>query len=229
MPSQPSGPQGLRIGIIGAGRVGTAIARAAVAAGHSVSVAGSGTPDELALVARFTMPGTRIGSASDVTAHADLVVLAVPLKKFATLDPAVFAGRTVIDVMNYWEPLDGHVPGFSDAEAPTSELVQRALPLAEVVKTLNHIGYHELEADARPPGAPDRRALAISSDHEEAARLVADFIDSLGYDPVFTGPLSGSAVLQPGTPIFDDRLDADRTRAALGTTASTARTALQEA
>jgi predicted dinucleotide-binding enzyme len=215
MQSTSGGARGLRIGIIGAGRVGTAIARASLAAGHTVSVAGSGTPDQLALVARFTMPGVTIGSARDVVAGADLAIIAVPLKKFTTLDPGLFSGLTVIDVMNHWTPLDGVVPGFSGNPAPTSELVQHALPEARVVKTLNHIGYHELESDARPEGSPDRRALAIASDDAEAARLVAGFVDSLGFDPVIGGSLHDSAAFQPGTSIFDDRLDAAQTRAAL--------------
>jgi predicted dinucleotide-binding enzyme len=206
----------LNIGIIGAGRVGTAIARAALRAGHQVSVAGSGTPEELALVARFTMPGARIDNARQVTAGADLVVIAVPLKKFPTLDPAIFAEHTVIDVMNLW------VSGFTDSEATTSEIVQRSLPSARVVKTLNHIGYHELESDARPVGAPDRRAIAIASDHHDAAELAASFVQSLGYDPVIADSLSSSAAFQPGTPIFDNRLDAASTRAVLATSASRA-------
>jgi predicted dinucleotide-binding enzyme len=222
MESSSNEARSLNIGIIGAGRVGTAIARAALRAGHQVSVAGSGTPEELALVARFTMPGARIDNARQVTAGADLVVIAVPLKKFPTLDPAIFAEHTVIDVMNLWEPLDGFVSGFTDSEATTSEIVQRSLPSARVVKTLNHIGYHELESDARPVGAPDRRAIAIASDHHDAAELAASFVQSLGYDPVIADSLSSSAAFQPGTPIFDNRLDAASTRAVLATSASRA-------
>lgn len=219
-------PARLRVGIIGAGRVGTAIARLASDVGHEVSVAGSGTPEQVRLVARFTMPGVHVGSPGDVVADADLVVVAVPLKRFSQLETSLFVGRIVVDVMNYWEPLDGHVPGFSDATLPTSEIVQRALPGARVVKTLNHIGYHELESDARPPGAVDRRALAVAADDEGAARLVAGFVDSLGFDPVLAGSLRASLAMQPGTTVFEDRLNADRTRAALDAAASTA---LQEA
>lgn len=219
-------PPRLRVGIIGAGRVGTSIARLASDVGHKVSVAGSGTPEQVRLVARFTMPGAHVGSVSEVVADADLVVVAVPLRRFSELETSLFDGRIVVDVMNYWEPLDGYVPGFSDAELPTSEIVQRALPGARVVKTLNHIGYHELESDARPPGAADRRALAIAADDEGAARLVAGFVDSLGFDPVLAGPLRASLAMQPGTTVFEDRLDADRTRTALDAAASTA---LQEA
>jgi predicted dinucleotide-binding enzyme len=198
----------LTVGVIGAGRVGSAVARAAVGAGHRVRVAGSGTPDELALVARFAMPGAEAVSAHEAASGVDLVIVAVPLKRFREIDSSMLVGHVVVDVMNYWEPLDGFVPGFSDVNAPTSEIVQRSLPGASVVKTLNHIGYHELESDARPAGASDRRALAIASDDEEAAALVAGFVDSLGFDAVFAGRLRDSAVMQPGTPVFDGRLDA---------------------
>src|SRR5699024_4015410 len=74
---------------------------------------------------------------------------------------------------------------------------------SKVVKSLNHIGYHELEEDDQPQDSPNRRALAVASDHEDAKRLVTTFIDQLGYDPVDAGSLAAGRAYQPGTQIFN--------------------------
>ena len=71
------------------------------------------------------------------------------------------------------------------------------------MKSLNHIGYRELEVDGREAGSVDRRALALASDDNDAKALVAGFIDRLGYDPIDAGPLSAGRLFQPGTDIFN--------------------------
>lgn len=90
------------------------------------------------------------------------------------------------------------------------------------MKTLNHIGYHELESEGKPPLAPDRRALAVVSDHSDAARAVAEFIDSIGYDPVVAGPLALGRELQPGSTIFGNALDVIQMRDILSSAFSAA-------
>jgi len=86
------------------------------------------------------------------------VVLATPLHRFGDIDPASLDGKLVVDAMNYWPVSVGVLEPFEDRGS--SEVVARRLAGLAVVKALNHIGYHELEDRARPPGAPDRRAVA---------------------------------------------------------------------
>ncbi|GAB3520575.1 NADPH-dependent F420 reductase [Arthrobacter monumenti] len=112
-------------------------------------------------------------------------------------------GKTVIDVMNYWAPTDGEVDGFENEHRTSSEIIQDFLAGSAVIKTLNHIGYHELEEDDQVRGTPGRRALALAGDHEQSKRLVESFIDRLGYDPVDAGPLAAGRAFQPGTEIFN--------------------------
>jgi len=112
------------------------------------------------------------------------------------------AGKIVVDAMNYWPSIDGVQQMFEDRHYGSSEIVQRRLARSRVVKTLNHIGYHELEDERRPAGSPQRRALGVASDDPRAAAAVAELVERIGYDPVRLGSLSAGRLLEPGGPVF---------------------------
>jgi predicted dinucleotide-binding enzyme len=188
------------LAVLGAGHVGPVIARLAVNAGYPVAIAGSGDSEEIALVAELLIPGARPERAADAVAGADIVVLAIPLHRFADVDPGLLSGKLVVDAMNYWPASDGVLDAFEhDA---SSEVVARRLAGSAVVKALNHIGYHELEERARPAGSPDRRAAGVAGDDPEAVAAIAGMVGRLGYDPVRLGSLRAGRVLQPGGPVF---------------------------
>jgi predicted dinucleotide-binding enzyme len=191
-----------RIAVLGAGHTGPIIARVAIAAGYPVSIAASGDPAEIALITEVLAPGANPRRAADAIADADLVVLAIPLHKFVTLDPTLLAGKLVVDTMNYWPPTDGVQRMFDDDERGSSEIVAARLPGSTVVKTLNHIGYHDLEADRRPVGTPQRRALGIAGDDPAAVDVMAEVIERIGYDAVRLNSLSAGRLLAPGGPVF---------------------------
>jgi len=191
-----------RIAILGAGHVGPVIARIALDAGFEVAIATSGSPENLELITQVVMPGVQARWAKDAMAAADMVVLAIPLHRFPALDPDPLAGKLVVDAMNYWAPADGVVPLFYDQELSSSEIVQRRLTQATVVKALNQIAYQDLEDGRRPPGSPDRHAIGVAGDDSDAARVVGEVIDRIGYDPVLLGSLSAGRILQPGGPVF---------------------------
>ena len=143
-----------RIAVLGAGHVGPAIARLALDAGYRVAIATSGDPGDLALITQLLIPGAEPRWAADAIAGADIVVLAMPLHRFLAMDPTALSGKLVIDAMNYWPPTDGRLPPpFDDESIGSSEVVAERLRDATVVKTLNHIGYHELETLRPPPGS----------------------------------------------------------------------------
>ena len=191
------------IAVLGAGHVGPAIARLAVDAGHKVAISTSGNPGDLTLVTQLLIPGAEPRWAADAIAGADIVVLAIPLHRFLRMDSDDLSGKLVIDAMNYWPPTDGRLPPpFEDQGIGTSEVVAARLQDATVVKTLNHVDYHELETCARPAGSLDRRALGVAGDDLEAVDTVSAFVDRIGYDAVRLGPLSGGRLLQPGGPVF---------------------------
>lgn len=191
-----------RLGIIGAGKFGTSVARAAVAAGYDVVLAGSRPPGEIALMIEILVPGARAVSGEAAVAHADLLVLAVPATRFRELASDRFAGKILVDTMNYWQLTDGVIADFVDAPARTSEVVQRHFPSARVVKSLNQLGYHQFNDERRPRGTPGRIAMAAAGDDREAVRAVLALIDDLGFDPVDAGPLAAGASLGPGGPAF---------------------------
>jgi predicted dinucleotide-binding enzyme len=191
-----------RVAVLGAGHVGPVIARAAVAAGHGVAIATSGDPEDIALVTELLIPGAEAAWAAEAVVDSDVVVLAIPLHRFATLDPSLLADKLVVDAMNYWAPVDGVQALFEDAARGSSEIVADRLSRSTVVKTLNHIGYHDLESERRPPGSTQRRAMGVAGDDAGAVDAVADLIEDLGYDAVRLESLPAGRVLQPGGPVF---------------------------
>ena len=192
----------LRLGIVGAGKLGTTLARAAIAAGYDVAISASGPADDIALTVDVLAPGAVAATTEEVVRHADIIVLAVPMHRFRELPRDLFAGKILVDAMNYWEPVDGDDPELTTAKNGTSMIVQERFPSARVVKSLNQLGYHQLEETERPKGAPDRVAIGAAGDDQLAVRKVMRLLDRLGFDPVDAGPLKNGLVLEPdGSPI----------------------------
>jgi len=191
-----------RIAVLGAGHSGPVIARAAVEAGYHVSIAASGDPARIDLIARVLAPGAEPRWAADAVADADVVVLAIPIHRFAAFDPALVAGKVVVDVMNYWPPVDGLQAMFEDRTRGSSEIVQERLVESTVIKTLNHHGYHQLDEERRPVGSPERRAVGVAGDDRDAVDVVADIVERIGFDTVRLDSLRAGRLFEAGGPVF---------------------------
>jgi predicted dinucleotide-binding enzyme len=191
----------LRLGIVGAGKLGTTLARAAIAAGYDVAVSGSGPADAIALTVEVLAPGARAVTTDEAVRHADLIILAVPTHRFRELPRDLFNGKILVDAMNYWEPVDGTDPELAAAADGTSTVVQQRFASARLVKSLNQLGYHELDEHRHQRGATGRIAIGAAGDDRAAVAAVTRLIDRIGFDPVDAGPLENGLALEPdGSP-----------------------------
>ena len=202
------------LGIIGAGNIGSQVARVAVANGYDVVIANSRGPETLADLVAELGPRAKAATAEEAAAAADVAVVTVPLRAIDQLPAEQLAGKIVLDTNNYYFERDGHIEALDKGETTTSELVQRALPSSKIAKAFNHIFASEITTDGAPAGTPNRRALATAGD-DEAVAFVTRFYDEAGFDTVNIGPLSESGRAERDRPAYVVRQHAEELTANL--------------
>ncbi len=200
------------IGFIGAGNIGSQVARLGVRSGHDVVLSNSRGPDTLAALVKELGPRACAGTSVDAARSGDLVVVTVPLKAYRSVPVEPLAGKIVIDTNNYYPQRDGHIAELDDESTTTSELLQAHLPTSKVVKAFNHIYAAELTTHGQPAGTPNRRALVIAGDDAGAKATVSKLLDQFGFDTVDAGPLREGWRIQRDTPGYGPRRTADELR-----------------
>ena len=154
------------IGLIGAGHIGSQVARLALAHGYDVVISNSRGPETLAALVAELGPGARAATPVEAAKAGDLVVVTVPLKNYRDVPVAPLAGKIVIDTNNYYPQRDGHIAELDNESTTTAELLQAHLPTSKVVKAFNHIYAAELTTHGQPAGSKNRRALVIAGDDD---------------------------------------------------------------
>jgi predicted dinucleotide-binding enzyme len=200
------------IGFIGAGHIGSQVARLAISHGYDVVMSNSRGPETLAALVAELGPRARAVTAVDAARAGDIVVVTVPLKNYREVPVAPLAGKIVIDTNNYYPQRDGHIAELDDESTTTAELLQAHLPTSKVVKAFNHIYAAQLTTDGRPAGTPDRRALVIAGDDRDAKATVSALLDQFGFDAVDAGPLKEGWRIQRDTPGYGPRRTAPQLR-----------------
>jgi predicted dinucleotide-binding enzyme len=201
--------------LIGAGNIGSQVARAAIASGYDVVISNSRGPETLTDLVSELGPRARASTTEEAAAAGDLAVVSIPLRAIGDVPVEPLVGKAVIDANNYYPRRDGIIVALDDDSLTSSELLQQRLRGAHVVKAFNHLYARQITSDGTPPGTPNRRALAIAGDDQVAKAQVAELIDRFGFDVVDLGPLTESWRIQPGTPGYVERMNAEELATAL--------------
>jgi 8-hydroxy-5-deazaflavin:NADPH oxidoreductase len=210
---QPLG-HAVKIGVIGAGRIGGTLAARLVAAGHEVAISNSRDPATL----QGAVDGARPMTVEDAGRFGEVIVVSIPFRRYREVPADAVHGKLVIDTNNYYPQRDGHFPELDDGSTTSSELVQAHLPDARVVKAFNAISWTNLRDAGRPAGDPARLGIPFSGDDEGAKRTVAELIDEIGFDPVDAGTLAhGGRKHQVDAPAYGKGLPTAELRSRLST------------
>jgi 8-hydroxy-5-deazaflavin:NADPH oxidoreductase len=206
----------MRIGIIGAGKIGGTLAEHFVRVGHDVAVSNSRGPDTLQDLVAELGDGARAMTAGDAARFGDVVVVSVPFGRHAELPSDGVDGKVVIDTNNYYPGRDGQFEDLDADRTTSSELLQAHLRGARVVKAFNAIYWGRLRDLGRPSGDPGRIGIPISGDDPEAKRIVADLVDQIGFDAVDAGTLAeGGRKHQPKSLVYTADLTTEALRSRL--------------
>lgn len=200
------------IGLIGAGQIGSQLARLALAHGYDIVISNSRGPETLAELVTELGSKARAATTVDAAKAGDIVVVTVPLKSYKDVPVDPLAGKIVIDTCNYYPARDGHIAELDNESTTTSELLQAHLAASKVVKAFNHIYASQITTDGRPGGTKDRRALVIAGNDQAAKAAVTDLLDQFGFDTVDAGPLAEGWRIQRDTPGYGPRRTAEELR-----------------
>jgi predicted dinucleotide-binding enzyme len=192
----------MRIGIVGTGHVGGALAKRLVKLGYEVRVANSRGPDSLQEFAKAT--GARAVDIASISAGAEVLIIAIQLERVRHLPNSIATAlpekAIVVDAGNYYPLRDGAIPAI-DQGLPESEWVSQQLGVP-VVKAFNSIIASRLADQGKPAGDPHRIALPVAGDDLKARAAIMKLVEHLGFSAFDAGLISESWRQQPGQPAY---------------------------
>jgi 8-hydroxy-5-deazaflavin:NADPH oxidoreductase len=211
----------MRIGIVGAGMIGSTLAKLWVDAGHDVRMA-SRHPEDLRAVVERLGERASAGAPQDAATFGEVVLLTVPLKAVPDLarDLApLLAGKVVLDTGNSYERRDGAVARAASAHREGSAGWSAAMfPGSRWVKAFNTVYFKTLENEAHRKG--ERVGIPLASDDPEALDIAAGLVRDAGFDPVIVGSLDRGKEFEPDTPAYNTGMSGQQLRTLFGQTAA---------
>ncbi len=208
--AQPAGGK-LRIGTIGAGRIGGTVAGLWVKAGHPVMLSAKNV-DDAREVATKLGPPARAGTVAEAIAFGDVIFLAVPYGAMAEIGRdygAALKGKIVLDCGNAVSARDGAIADVADRDG-IGLTSQAFLPGARLVRVFNTIGYTIIASEA---GRPDPKLpIPIAGDDAEAVKVAVDLVQEAGFEPVVAGGLAEARRFQRGAPGYGPSANAAELR-----------------
>ena len=200
----------MKIGIIGAGNIGSNAAKLFINAGHEIIISNSRGPETLDSLVDQLGDNASAGTVEQARDFGDIVFISIPLGRYTELPVEGWENKIVIDSNNYYPERDGKIAELEDGKTTSSELLEQHLPGARIVKGFNTIWFEHLKTQGNTKlPLEERRAIFIAGDDSGAKEIVAKLIEEIGYAAVDTGFLhDGGKSQQPGTPIYNKALTA---------------------
>ncbi len=207
----------MNIGIIGTGNIGSNAARLFTVAGHKVAISNSRGPQTLKELSEELGDNATALPIEETIVFGDVILIAIPFGRYTELPVNVWDNKIVIDANNYYPERDGQFPELDNGSTTSSEMLEKHLGGARLVKGFNTIWFEHLKSqgDASLP-TDKRRAVFIAGDDSEAKAIVAKLIEDIGFAAVDTGFLhDGGKKQQPGTEIYNITINARDAAAAI--------------
>ena len=201
----------LRIGTIGAGRIGGTVGGLWVRAGHPVMFSAKNAQEAQDLAARLGPPA-RAGSVAEAIAFGDVVFLAVPygaMPEIGRDHGAALKGKIVLDCGNAVAARDGAIADEAEREG-IGFTSQKYLPGARLVRAFNTIGYTIIASEAGR--ADPKLPIPIAGDDAEAVQVAAELVREAGFEPVIAGGLAEARRFQRGAPGYGPHANAAELR-----------------
>jgi hypothetical protein len=204
----------VKIGIIGAGKIGGSLAKLWVQAGHDVLIS-SRHPDELKPLAKSLGPKAHVGTPREAAMFSDVVLISIPYGALPQVGKdlaAELAGKIVLDTGNPYPGRDGDM-AIEARRKGTGVASAEFLPGVRLVRAFNAINYTSLQSEAHRTG--ELVAIPIAGDDSRALAVTSQLVKDAGFEPVVVGPLSSAKLFDVGTPVYVQLLTAKELRARL--------------
>jgi predicted dinucleotide-binding enzyme len=211
--AQPAIP--LRIGIIGTGHIGGALAALWVGAGHEVLMS-SRHPQELQALAHSLGPRARVGTPREAAQFGEVVLISVPYGALPQVGRDLkgeLAGKIVLDTGNPYPERDGPM-AVEARRKGTGVASAEYLPGVRLVRAFNAINSGDLRGEAHRKGAPV--AIPLAGDDPQALKVAEQLVRDAGFAPVVVGPLARAREFDVGTPVYTRLMTEPQLRQALG-------------